>query len=436
MTRNEISATPVAATDAVTAQTGNGRKIEGAGGHPVACVLGGIDIVQALGLAGIRSTVVAPPGRLSRYSHFTSRVIDAPDASMRPEDFVEHLIAFARGQPERPVLYYSGDWELLAVSRFRDRLGEFFRYVVPNATLVETLVDKARFQAFAEHLGLPVPPAQCLRPGGGSSPVDIELNFPVVVKPLVRQHRVWRPLARAKAVRVDTPKQLRELWPQLVDAKVEILAQELVRGPESRIESYHVYISADREIRGDFAGRKIRTYPKEFGYSTALTTTDDEDVLEFGRELSRQLGLQGVAKYDFKRGPDGRLYLLEINPRFNLWHHLGAKAGVNLPELVYHDLSGGFPRAVGGRGRAGVRWCSPRHDLRAARAEGIPWFRWLAWARTCDAKSGFSRHDPMPIFRGTAWRMSDSIKRKARTRRAKVASWRRRRASLVGTHHS
>src|SRR5215470_19812901 len=40
--------------------------------------------------------------------------------------------------------------------------------------------------------------------------------------------------------------------------------------------------------------------------------------------------LTGVAKPDFKRAPDGRLLLLEINPRFNLWHHLGAVAGVNL----------------------------------------------------------------------------------------------------------
>jgi D-aspartate ligase len=383
-------------------------------GSAVACVLGGIDLVQALGLAGIRSTVIARPGNLSRYSRFTSRVLDAVDAT-HPEAFVERLISFAKHEPERPVLYYSGDWELLAISRFRDRLGEFFRYLMPDAALIETLVDKARFQGLAEELGLPVPRAQCLLPEQQSSSVDLDVEFPIIVKPLTRNDRVWRILARGKALRVESPQRLRELWPRFIAANAEILVQELVPGPETQVESYHVYISDDGGIRGEFAGRKIRTHPKEFGYSTALVTTDNEDVFKLGRELSRRLGLKGVAKFDFKRSRDGRLYLLEINPRFNLWHHVGAKAGVNLPELAYHDLarpsSIGRPRAIG---RAGACWCSPRHDLQAARKEGIGFVQWLAWAARCDAKSGFSRHDPLPIIRGTAWRLAAWLRRGAR----------------------
>ena len=56
---------------------------------------------------------------------------------------------------------------------------------------------------------------------------------------------------------------------------------------------------------------------------------------ELGRTLVQRLGLRGVAKFDFKRAADGRLFLLEVNPRFNLWHHPGALAGVNLPALVF-----------------------------------------------------------------------------------------------------
>jgi D-aspartate ligase len=425
MTPGERGTTRVALSDAPSTETANGRQTQGPNGHPAAYVLGGIDVVQALGLAGIRSTVFARPGGLSRYSRFTNRAIDTADAWKRPEDLVERLIGIARDEPDRPVLYYSGDWELLAVSRFRDRLEQFFRYVVADPTLIDTLVDKARFQVFAEELGLPVPRAQCLFPDRGSTPADIDLEFPVVVKPLIRQHQVWRPLARAKALRVEVPQQLRELWPKFADANLEILVQELVPGPESEIESYHVYISDDGRIRGEFAGRKIRTYPNEFGYSTALVTTADEAVLELGRDLSRRVGLKGVAKYDFKRAPDGRLYLLEINPRFNLWHHLGAKAGVNIPELVYRDLAGKLPARMPAPARAGARWCSPRHDVQAARAEGIPFFRWLAWAMTCDAKSGFSRQDPMPIIRGGLWRFSESMKSKVRTGRGKATFWRR-----------
>jgi predicted ATP-grasp superfamily ATP-dependent carboligase len=47
---------------------------------------------------------------------------------------------------------------------------------------------------------------------------------------------------------------------------------------------------------------------------------------------------------------------LEINPRFTLWHHAGAVAGVNIPALVYADLTG-TPRPATARAKAGVRRC-------------------------------------------------------------------------------
>jgi len=249
-----------------------------------------------------------------------------------------------------------------------------------------------------------------LSPKKGSSPADVDLEFPVIVKPLTREMQVWSPLAKAKAFRFDTPEHLSESWPRLVEANLEVLVQELIPGPETQVESYHVYVAEDGQIVGEFAGQKIRTHPREFGYSSALITTDHEDVFELGRKLSRRLGLRGVAKFDFKRGPDGRLYLLEINPRFNLWHHLGARAGVNIPQLVYDDLARGFRPDKLARARVGARWCSPRHDLGAARREGVPFLRWFAWAISCEAKSGFSWDDPMPVISGTMWRLRHRVR--------------------------
>ena len=63
-----------------------------------------------------------------------------------------------------------------------------------------------------------------------------------------------------------------------------------------------------------FTGRKIRTYPSAFGFSTALEVTEKEDVTNHGRALVQRLNLRGVAKVDFKRGPDDKLHILEINP--------------------------------------------------------------------------------------------------------------------------
>ena len=103
----------------------------------------------------------------------------------------------------------------------------------------------------------------------------------------------------------------------------------------------------------------------------ALEITDADDVRRTGRAIVERLSLTGVAKLDFKRDPRGDLRLLEINPRFNLWHHAGAIAGVNIPALVYADLVG-IPRPPVAPARAGVRWCRMWKDLPAARADGMP----------------------------------------------------------------
>jgi D-aspartate ligase len=318
---------------------------------------------------------------------------------------VERLLEFGRAQPEPPVFFYDGDADLLLLSRNRTRLRDAFRFVVADHDLVEALVDKARFQDLAQQLELPVPRARRLS-ARDEPPGAADLRFPVVVKPLTLQGESWRPLTDTKAIHVESSAEMQALWPRLAETVPEVLIQEAVPGPETSIESYHVYIDAGGEIAGEFTGRKLRTHPPRYGYSTAVEITRSEEVTALGREISRRLGLRGVAKIDLKRGPDGRLYLLEINPRFNLWHHPGALAGVNIPALVYSDLVG-IPRPATAPLRPGVRWCSLAHDLQAARSEGIPATRWLGWAIGCEAKSGFAWDDPLPLLRAGLWRLRE-----------------------------
>jgi len=371
----------------------------------LACVMGDMDLVRPLGLGGIGCAVVARPGLPTRFSRFTRAVVEWVDSWEQPDALVDALVEFGAAQPEPPVLFYEEDRDLLLVSRHRERLRQAFRFVVADAELVEDLVDKARFQALAERLELPVPATRRIRADDGSTAEDVDLQFPIIIKPLTRRTDLWAPIAgHGKAIHVETRQQLRDLWPRLTAAVgLEVLAQEMVPGDETCIESYHAYVDPAGETVAAFTGKKIRTYPREYGHSTALVITDTADVAELGRELVRRLNLTGVSKFDFKRGPDGRLRLLEINPRFNLWHHPAAVAGVNLPALVYADLTG-QPRPAVTAARAGVRWCYPWQDALAAKAWDVPLAQWVPWALRCEATSVFAWDDPMPFLRGVVGR--------------------------------
>ena len=367
--------------------------------EPRACVIGSMDLVRPLGLAGIDCTVVVEPGDVAAYSRFTRAVIPMADPVREPELLLRRLLEHARIQPEPPVLFYGTDADLLFVSREREFLEPHLRFVVADAGLVEDLTDKSRFIELAQRLELPVPPAVRVQASAVSADA-LGVEPPLVVKPVRHGRGNWSAVAGgAKALGARTTAELRSVWAPLAAERLDVMVQREIPGPETRVESYHVYVDAAGERAGEFTGRKIRTHPAAYGETTALEITDEPDVAELGREIVRRLGLRGVAKLDFKRDPEGRLHLLEVNPRFNLWHHPGARAGVNLPALVFADLVG-RPRPRPERARPGVRWILHGHDALAARRQGVPLRRWLRWAMSCEAKSIVALDDPLPVIMG------------------------------------
>ncbi len=372
--------------------------------HATACVMGDMDLLRPLALAGISCAAVSRPGVPSLYSRYAASRLIWDDYATNLDDLLDALLSFGKTQAEAPVLFYEEDGQVLFVSRFRQQLALAFRFVVAEPQLVEDLLDKARFHALAERHGLPVPAARRFDPAA-VEPADLGLRFPLIVKPLTRLARWNDTFGLRKALCVESVEALRGLWPQLCAVEIELLAQEFIPGPEARIESYHCYVDQHGAIAGEFTGRKIRTWPLCYGHTTALEITDAEDVQRQGRAVVEQLSLTGVAKLDFKRDPQGELHLLEINPRFTLWHHAGAVAGVNIPALVYADLAG-LRRPPATRVRAGVRWCRLWKDFPAARAAGVPLATWLPFALGCEAKSTLSWDDPQAFLRATFHRLA------------------------------
>jgi predicted ATP-grasp superfamily ATP-dependent carboligase len=390
----------------VLVQDQGGKRLAGrrTGDRPHAVVLGDTDLIRALGLAGIHCAVASRAHSPMAHSKFVAERIEWADNWGDPQRLEANLLEYAARHSERPPLFYQHDGDLAFVSRHRDSLREGFRFAVADPELVEDLIDKTRFAALAERLGLPVPRSHVLHPEPGTDAPELPLEYPVILKPLCRRDVIWVPVAGdAKALRVESPQELRELWPRLCDdGGFGVVAQELIPGGEERIESYHVYVDERGEVAGEFTGRKVRTWPREFGHTTALETTDEGDVYEIGRHCVERLGLKGVAKLDFKRTPAGELLLLEVNARFNLWHLPGAVAGMNLPALVYADLVG-LPRPRAERPRCCIRWSVPWDDLTAARAGRLSLARWAAWQLRCQTRHVMSLDDPMPFLRGLAW---------------------------------
>jgi D-aspartate ligase len=375
---------------------------------PWALVIGDVSLVRALGRSGLpvmlSSSEPRPAAASSRYC---AGVLRTPSFIDEPEAAVRSIAAWAKAQRAPPVIFYQGDHDLLALSRNRAVVTPVAHIVLPRAELVEDLVDKLRFAALGARHGLPVPPTVTLR---REQPFDDVLaawsHFPCVIKPSLRSRWIGSALQMQdertpKAIRVETKAELARIAPLVRAHETDCVLQAAVEGGEEQILSYHAYVRDDGDVLAEFTGRKVRTIPRRYGFSTCVDVVHQPDVQEAGREVCRKLALTGVMKMDFKRDTrDGRLYLLEINPRFNLWHHPGTVAGVSIPALVYADCVRPGSALSPGRARRSVRWLSARGDLRALfeyrRAGELSIGRWLREVVTADVNEDLFLQDPLP----------------------------------------
>ena len=374
-----------------------------ASNQPFACVIGDLSLVRALGRADI-TIAVATSERDSKVtlSRYCTAAVPTPSWVDNPEAALAAIIAWGKQQREAPVLFYQGDHDLLAVSRGREGLAPHLRCVLPPAQLVEDLVDKLRFAALAGRRKLPVPVTRMLhRSKDLADEIRHWNSFPCVLKPATRSPRFAEVSRGRKALRLESRSELENVIAIIEGYEADFVLQAAIEGGEDRIVSYHAYIRPGGQVMADFTGRKLRTAPRLYGFSTYVEITDDDEVRRVGLAVLGELGFSGVVKLDFKRDRrDNQLYLLEINPRFNLWHHAGAVAGVSIPALVYRDCVEPGTAQPARRVRPGVRWVNLTEDARVVReyraAGELSLAQWLLEMATVDVNEGISMRDPLP----------------------------------------
>lgn len=390
--------------------------------QPPVVLLGGLNIVRALGLAKIPVIIASSerrtPSMASRYCAGTLALPPLGANAGAREAVVETLVRAGRrlaAEHGAPVpLFYDNDDRLKLVQDFRAALAPHFALLLNEPGLGDALLDKARFQGLAERRGLPVPRRIDWDALGAES-------GPVLVKPKTRtawDHSSVRQQLFGGAGKARVFGSGREAR---ADALVQRLAgqlafQEYVPGGDDAIWSFHGFAAPGGEVLEGFVGRKIRTFPELTGDSSYLRLARDEGLAALGRDIAARLALSGIFKMDFKRSAaTGRFYLLEINTRFNLWHYLGARNGVNLPRVAYEFLVAN-KRPERSQARTRYRWLCLRYDwqayreLRARRELTAAGWLW-SLAQAPKVYDIFAWSDPGPFLRKHADRLGARLQR-------------------------
>src|SRR5687768_4547440 len=130
-------------------------------GRPPVVLLGGLNLVRALGLARIPVIVASEQAdtvaMASRYA--SARLVlprlEDPAALVGALAAAGERIAAALGA-RAPLFYGNDDW-LGLVQEHRAGLAPHFALLLNPPALADALLDKSRFQGLGESLGLPLP---------------------------------------------------------------------------------------------------------------------------------------------------------------------------------------------------------------------------------------------------------------------------------------
>ncbi len=374
--------------------------------------MGGLTIVRCFGLAQIPYFAVCATGDKRDNFVFASRYCRGgfvtADPANQPEKTLAALLAHGKTLPGRVPLYYSNDQQLKLVSAHREALSKYYQFTMPDAATITDTLDKAKFVAYCKRHGLPAPASYTETEVVQKNRAGFAWQFPLVVKPTT--HINWFESAvikslgglEYKAIIVNDQEEFSKVIAAMQQEKIPFLVQRFIAGGDDLIYSFHTFLDQNSEPLGYFSGKKIRTYPAVSGESTYLQLVKNDELRDLALNLLKKIKFIGPVKLDFKQDAvDKQYYLMEINARYNLWHYLGASAGVNLPANAYrYYMKSSAPLAATPDYRTDIRWLQFRHDVLAFfeyhRRGELSFGGWINSLFCKKVYDKFAWHDPLP----------------------------------------
>jgi len=336
---------------------------------PGALVLGSdykaLGIVRSLGRHGIPVWVLQDEHALAGYSRYCVRTLSWP--AVGEAERVRYLLELCeRSAIEGWTIFPTDDETAALLARNRRALGERYRLTVPRWDVLRWAYDKRLTYRLAA--GLDIDHPRTHYPQTAEDLRGLDVRYPAILKPAIRTE--LNRFTMSKAWRVEDPAELAARYAEasaLVDPSL-IMVQELIVGGGACQLSYAALCREGQPVASVVA-RRTRQWPMDFGRaSTYVETIEAPDVEEIAARLLAVLGYEGIVEVEFKRDPrDGRLKLLDVNPRVWGWHTLAGRAGVDFPYLLWRMTSGASVPEV--RGRSGVRWVRALTDLPTAFGE-------------------------------------------------------------------
>jgi predicted ATP-grasp superfamily ATP-dependent carboligase len=226
-----------------------------------------------------------------------------------------------------------GPYETLALSLYKEKISPYIAVPVANYNVFLKAWDKSQTFKIAMKNAVPCPATFCPQSLEEVTEISKKVDYPVIIKPRITGGQGGIEYVNSPAELVAKYKTMHDKpsIPLMLEYTYPLI-QEYIPG-----EGCGFYaLFWDSSPKAIFALRRIREYPLTGGPSSLRESISTPDIHELGIKVLKLLQWHGVAMVEFRRDSrDGKLKLIEVNPKFWGSLYLSIASGVDFPFLLY-----------------------------------------------------------------------------------------------------
>jgi len=289
------------------------------------------------------------------------------DADNYEPSLLENINKVASSCENYAVLLPTSDKDMNIISINRDLLQSNTKFLFPDHSIIEMLLNKHLFYPHFEKLSIPVPRTFSNASGSNINEISNLIQYPCIIKPAWRNQQWIRRNKSVKAYYFAGKKELLEAFPTFKSNFDEIVIQEYISGSEENIVCYISLVDENSDPMFDFTCRKLRQYPVTFGDTSMAVSTHDEEIIEISRDIIKKIKFKGLIGIEYKYDPQAQTYkVIEITPcRFDRQASILNRSNIDLPIIYYNYLCYDMKRAQIPSYKLGVKWFSEINEARS-----------------------------------------------------------------------
>lgn len=258
--------------------------------------------------------------------------------------FMTDLAARIAESGSKPVLIPAADQFVTAIAEHFVALAGHYIFS-DSIALQSVLATKESQYDLARKYGMPIPRTEDIESPEQLDSFAASARFPCLIKPL--HCREWEqippthPFWNTKLAFASSAEELRAHYQAVAPYTPHIVVQEVIEGPDTtKLVSLSCYGRSGERIAHCIV-RQLRTFPIGYGSASVVEPVEDAETSELSDRFFRNIGYTGICELEMKRDTrDGKVKLIEANPRYSVTADAAPYAGVDIGWLHYLDLIG------------------------------------------------------------------------------------------------